>query len=115
MLDQYIVWDAKRISKEALVPVVVVDHDKCDLGAAANVAPNTFNLGAKVEMVGKIEPEEPGYIIHSLLKESGIEFDEKFARTYVSNITKIRVLLAANLQDRSRKEMARIWNLKKGS
>ena len=74
MLDQYIVGDATRISPEAPVPVVVVDHDKCALGAAANVALNAVRLGAKVEMVGKIGIDESGDTIRSLLKESGIEF-----------------------------------------
>jgi D-beta-D-heptose 7-phosphate kinase/D-beta-D-heptose 1-phosphate adenosyltransferase len=93
MLDQYIVGDATRISPEAPVPVVVVDHDKCALGAAANVALNAVRLGAKVEMVGKIGIDESGDTIRSLLKESGIEFDEKFSRADVSTITKTRVLV----------------------
>ena len=54
MLDQYIVRDATPISPEAPVPVVVVHHDKCALGAEANVALNASSLGAKVEMVGKL-------------------------------------------------------------
>ena len=54
MLDLYVVGDATPISLEAPVPVVVVYHDKCALGAAANVALNASSLGAKVEMVGKL-------------------------------------------------------------
>ena len=54
MLDQCIVGGATPISVDEPVPVIVVHHDMCALGATANVALNASSLGAKVEMVGKL-------------------------------------------------------------
>ncbi len=52
MLDRYIWGDVSRISPEAPVPVVRVDHETERCGGAANVALNLAGLGFSPRLVG---------------------------------------------------------------
>ena len=54
MLDRYWHGDAGRISPEAPVPVVRVNHDEARPGGAANVALNLSSLGAQVSCAGLV-------------------------------------------------------------
>lgn len=51
MLDQYLFGDAERISPEAPVPVVLVEHETYRLGGLGNVAKNIKSLGGAPLMV----------------------------------------------------------------
>ena len=59
MLDHFVIGRVERISPEAPVPVVQLDHEEYRLGGAANVARNVAALGGRVEMVGLVgeDPE----------------------------------------------------------
>ena len=52
MLDMYIVGDSNRLSPEAPVPVVNVQHIQGVLGGAANVANNLSSIGVNVHLCG---------------------------------------------------------------
>ncbi len=52
MLDPYIWGKVDRISPEAPVPVVALDHKEQRIGGAGNVALNCASLGAKVFVLG---------------------------------------------------------------
>ena len=69
MLDHYIWGTVSRISPEAPVPVVHVEHESFRLGGAANVYNNILSLGGKAEVCGVIGQDESG---QSLLKELGL-------------------------------------------
>ena len=66
MLDQWVWGKVSRISPEAPVPVVDVDHLSYTPGGAANVVNNLCSLGAKVAMVSVLGDDENG---KTLLKE----------------------------------------------
>ena len=52
ILDAYVHGKVDRISQEAPVPIVLVDHKDFKPGGAANVALNLVGLGARVTLVG---------------------------------------------------------------
>jgi len=54
MLDHYVWGDVDRISPEAPIPVVRVDHESTMLGGAGNVGRNLASLGAQVQMVSLV-------------------------------------------------------------
>ena len=52
MLDRYWHGNATRISPEAPVPVIRVDHSEERPGGASNVALNVASLGAQATLIG---------------------------------------------------------------
>lgn len=72
MLDCYFRGEVKRISPEAPVPVVEVDHEFFRFGGAANVAYNLITLGAKPYLFGVIGNDREGKDFLKLMDEAGI-------------------------------------------
>ncbi len=94
MLDRY--WHGKvnRISPEAPVPVVNISSTEDRLGAAANVAFNITQLGAKAILHGLIGHDDNGDALLSLVNSQGIQ--QHITRTHLApTITKLRVLGAS--------------------
>lgn len=75
ILDQYLYGTVTRISPEAPVPLVQIDKEVCELGAASNIINNINNLGGIVEAVGIIGNEDAGRTILKLLKERNVNTD----------------------------------------
>jgi D-beta-D-heptose 7-phosphate kinase/D-beta-D-heptose 1-phosphate adenosyltransferase len=73
MLDRYLWGAVERISPEAPVPVVRLDHKSCVAGGAANVASNLSALGCKVSVAGVVGADEDGRELLELLQSTGIE------------------------------------------
>jgi D-glycero-beta-D-manno-heptose-7-phosphate kinase len=91
MLDRYWFGDVDRISPEAPVPVVRVQHADERLGGAANVARNIAALGAQATLMGVVGQDDAGRSVHTLLSRDGIHdrvFDDAQAQTTV----KLRVI-----------------------
>lgn len=63
MLDEYLFGQVSRISPEAPVPVVEVEHEKLMLGGAANVAWNIKALGGTAIPVGVIGRDRAGKVM----------------------------------------------------
>lgn len=93
MLDQYIWGDATRISPEAPVPVVRVEHDTYSAGGAANVAINVATLGAKSELCGWVGPDLYGEHLQNIIKGFSVSFDEAFIHKKEPTILKSRVMV----------------------
>lgn len=70
MLDEYLWGKVQRISPEAPVPIVEIDHEEYRLGGAANVALNLISLGAKVELVGVCGKDSQAKTLKKLLKQN---------------------------------------------
>ena len=70
MIDRYVWGRASRISQEAPVPVVAVQHENAVPGGAANVARNVVSLGAKAEVLGVVGDDHDGRELCRLLGES---------------------------------------------
>ncbi len=73
MLDQFIWGRVSRISPEAPVPVVEVDHETTMLGGAANVVNNIVSLGGKVLLCGVVGDDHIGREIFSLLNKLRVD------------------------------------------
>ena len=91
MLDRYIFGDASRISPEAPVPVVDVDHESDTLGAAANVALNLRSLGVDVDLLGVVGDDRYGEQMKRLLREKEIHLIP--CEQHVRTILKTRVIV----------------------
>ena len=75
MLDEYLAGDADRISPEAPVPVVRIDHDRRLVGGAGNVARNIVSLGGGAHLVGVRGNDQAGDDVAACLDADGIAHD----------------------------------------
>ena len=73
MLDTYIWGKVDRISPEAPVPIVALDHKEQRIGGAGNVAINCSGLGAKVFLLGITGNDDEADQLEQLLKENLID------------------------------------------
>lgn len=72
MLDRYWRGNARRISPEAPVPVVIHQTEQLEVGGAANVAANIAGMGAQTFLTGIIGDDEDGRSIEENLREANI-------------------------------------------
>src|SRR5487761_369133 len=73
ILDRYVSISARKLSREAPVPVGDFQGEKMSLGGAGNLANNIRNLGAKVQVVGFLGKDEQGQWISEGLGKLGID------------------------------------------
>ena len=91
MLDRYWHGTTSRISPEAPVPVVHVEHSEERVGGAANVALNLAVLGVQTRLVGVTGTDEAASALESQLSSAGIDYRfQKIAGS--ATITKLRVI-----------------------
>lgn len=69
MLDRYVYGDASRISPEAPIPVLAIDHETSMLGGAGNVVRNLVAIGAHVEFVTAVGDDQAGREVRHLLEQ----------------------------------------------
>lgn len=91
MLDRYWHGATSRISPEAPVPVVRVEHDEWRVGGAGNVALNVTALGAQAHLAGLVGPDEAAGTLRGLLHAGGVE-EHLLTATQGRTITKLRVV-----------------------
>ena len=73
MLDHFIWGKVTRISPEAPVPVVDIDHESLMLGGAANVLNNIISLGGRAHICGVIGHDEMGRKLVHELRLAGVD------------------------------------------
>jgi len=73
MLDRYYFGKVERISPEAPVPVVRVDHQAYAPGGAGNVACNLAALGCEVSLAGVVGLDEPKENLLDKLRAIGVD------------------------------------------
>ena len=73
MVDEWVWGSVSRISPEAPVPVVAVDHHSFTLGGAGNVASNLRAIGARVSFAGAVGDDPEGRRILALLDENSVD------------------------------------------
>lgn len=71
MLDRYFWGSVSRISPEAPVPVIDLEHESLHLGGAANVAGNLQALGIKPLLCGVIGDDNTGVMLLDILESMG--------------------------------------------
>lgn len=91
MLDRYWHGPAGRISPEAPVPVVKVEHNEERPGGAANVAMNIASLGGQAHIIGLTGMDEPAQVLADKLTALKVNCDFVALPDYPT-ITKLRVL-----------------------
>jgi len=91
MLDRYWQGPTQRISPEAPVPIVKINHDENRPGGAANVALNIASMGGKVTLAGITGTDEAAETLRTQLEAMNIscQFDQQ---THLPTITKLRVV-----------------------
>jgi D-beta-D-heptose 7-phosphate kinase/D-beta-D-heptose 1-phosphate adenosyltransferase len=67
MLDHFVYGEVSRVSREAPVPVLVVDSETHSLGGAGNVLRNLVALGAGISFVSVVGNDDAGREIQNLL------------------------------------------------
>jgi len=93
ILDHYIWGDASRISPEAPVPVIEVDHDSYAAGGAANVALNVNALGASAEICGILGDDDSGHQLRNILTECNVPIDDAFILSNRQTVLKTRIIV----------------------
>lgn len=92
IVDSYWYGDAKRISPEAPVPVLLRNSDEqIRLGGACNVALNIASLGAEVELIGVVGNDENGKSTKEILNNAGIK-SNLITQSQNKTIKKMRIL-----------------------
>src|ERR1700728_4171077 len=66
MLDHYVYGSVARVSPEAPIPILSVDHSQFMLGGAGNVVRNLASLGAKTIFVTVAGDDEAAGAIEGL-------------------------------------------------
>jgi len=91
MLDRYWHGGTSRISPEAPVPVVNINHHDERPGGAANVALNIAALGAKAALIGATGDDENARSLETRLDAVGVDCDFQVSAARPT-ITKLRVI-----------------------
>ncbi|MEM1229750.1 MAG: bifunctional D-glycero-beta-D-manno-heptose-7-phosphate kinase/D-glycero-beta-D-manno-heptose 1-phosphate adenylyltransferase HldE [Pseudomonadota bacterium] len=91
MLDRYWFGAAERVSQEAPVPVVDVDHTEDRPGGAANTALNIVSMGAACTLIGVVGDDEAGRALEARLTAAGVECDFLRADDWAT-IVKLRIV-----------------------
>jgi len=92
ILDIYHRGTSERISPEAPVPVVSIDHVDYHPGGAANVAMNLRTLNAQVDIIGMVGDDLNGEMLKSELKTSGIQTEGIVTSAHHPTTAKTRVI-----------------------
>lgn len=97
LLDTYTIGKARRISPEAPVAIVNVQHEEHRPGGAGNVILNLISLGAEVVALGRVGKDWAGQTLCEALTQEGIDtrmiVPQEAYRTPVKNR-----IIAANQQ-----------------
>lgn len=91
MLDRYVFGSTSRISPEAPVPVVSVEHNEDRPGGAANVAANLAALGVQVSLIGLMGSDEGATSLEHQIAASGVDW-QGLQSPEVGTIVKTRIL-----------------------
>lgn len=97
MLDRYWVGEVDRISPEAPVPIVRIDHEEERPGGAANVARNAAALGARVTLLSVVGADETGARLEGLLRRAGVH-PRLHRDRGIKTTVKLRVIAGRNQQ-----------------
>ena len=92
MVDSYLWGVVDRISPEAPVPVVDVNHREERPGGAANVAMNIQALGAEPLLCSVIGNELKGNLFMKIMKDEGLNTQGIFRSDDRITTTKFRII-----------------------
>jgi len=90
MLDRFWSGASRRVSPEAPVPIVNVDHQEDRAGGAGNVAVNLAQLGLSVSLVGLCGEDEHAKAMRAVVERAGVRWN--VMPCAAETIVKLRVL-----------------------
>ncbi len=90
MLDRFWTGSTDRVSPEAPVPVVKVQHSENRAGGAGNVAVNIAALGGAVTLAGLCGEDEAAGLLRRAVEQAGVTW--AVCPSAVETIVKLRVL-----------------------
>lgn len=96
MIDQYLWGSCERISPEAPVQVINVDHESKVLGGAGNVVNNLKKLGTQVDVISVVGNCETSSELRNLLID--IEVDTKYLITQKNRTSSKKTRIIASQQ-----------------
>jgi D-beta-D-heptose 7-phosphate kinase/D-beta-D-heptose 1-phosphate adenosyltransferase len=94
MLDREIVGRVHRISPEAPVPVVSIQHQRVCAGGAGNVAASLAALGCQVTLAGCIGTDREGELLRNALRQANVATLLLRSSEHIQTIYKTRILAA---------------------
>ncbi|MCZ6649327.1 MAG: bifunctional heptose 7-phosphate kinase/heptose 1-phosphate adenyltransferase [Acidobacteria bacterium] len=92
MLDRLIQGEARRLSVEAPVPIVLQQSDSQRAGGAANVAVNLAALGAQVVLTGVVGRDSEAESLEQVVREGGVEGVHFVSRADLPTTVKTRIV-----------------------
>lgn len=92
LMDTYTIGKARRISPEAPVAVVHVQHSEQRPGGAGNVVLNLLSLGAEVVAVGRIGADYQGELLKQTLAAENLSLKGIFVENRYSTPVKNRII-----------------------
>jgi rfaE bifunctional protein kinase chain/domain len=105
-LDEYLIGQAARLSREAPIPVLEFEEQRQLPGGGANPAVNIVSLGGRVTQVGVVGDDEAGRRLSSMLDAAGIGTAGLVVDPSRPTTTKTRVVARGSL--RFPQQLARI-------
>lgn len=110
MLDRYWIGEVNRISPEAPVPILAVNHSEERAGGAANVARNATSLGAQCRLLSVIGMDNAGQDLKRILKDLDIAanlIEDENATTTIKlrMLSKNQQLIRADFEGQSTDEL----------
>ena len=100
MLDRFVVGRVERISPEAPIPVLAIEHESTMPGGAGNVVANIRALGGKAHIVAVVGTDAEGLFLQDLLGPADLSFVIDPARP-----TSVKTRFIANGQQLFRADM----------
>lgn len=91
-LDEYVLGDVRRISPEAPVPVLDVNHEDLRLGLSANVAQNVQSLGGVPILLSVVGSDEGAQKLKDLCLKSHVSWDSIVVDSERPTTRKMRVM-----------------------
>jgi rfaE bifunctional protein kinase chain/domain len=92
MMDEYLSGKVARISPEAPVPVVEIEHETLRFGGAANVALNIKSLGCEALLIGLLGEDRMADSFNELMDNNNLETFGLIKSSYRPTTVKTRII-----------------------
>lgn len=98
ILDEYIIGQATRLSREAPIPVLEFESRQFIAGGAANPAANVVSLGSTAAQIGVIGVDAAGTNLRQILQARGIDANALTRDTSRPTTMKTRIMAQMGLR-----------------
>lgn len=92
LVDTYTIGKARRISPEAPVAVVTVQHEESRPGGSGNVVLNLLSLGSQVVVIGRIGKDWAGDYLCEAFRQEGVDTTSIFVQENYRTPVKNRII-----------------------